>query len=42
LDSDSGARARSDSGLDSGSWFARGLGLAGGLRHLSAGLGLGK
>jgi hypothetical protein len=42
LDSDSGVRARSGSDLDSGSWFARAWGFAGGCRHLSAGLRLGK
>jgi hypothetical protein len=38
----SGGRARSDSGLDSGSWFGRAWCGAGGFRHLPAGIGLGK
>jgi hypothetical protein len=42
LDSGSGVRARSDSGLDSGSWFARAWDFAGGYRHFSAGIGIGK
>jgi hypothetical protein len=42
LDSDSWVQIKSDSPLDSDSWLARAAGLAGGTRHLSAGLRLGK
>jgi hypothetical protein len=37
-----GSASGSDSGLDSDSWFARAWSLAGGFRHLSADIGLGK